>query len=160
MSAAEWQAISIERTAHRVAHWVEQTSPERFHWTPAGLDGETGRSVSDMAWEVIVLNFALAKVLAGEQPPWPPEEPAGNNSASVGETAAALRESARAAAASVRNLGMDDLEKTFSLGQRSMPGAMLCSLIHNHIMYHGGQICYIQTLYGDKTFSFPPEEFT
>lgn len=156
MNAMEWQAGIIERTANTLAYWVETTPGERLDWTPKADDASKSRSVRDQATECIKFNRGVAAVLRGESVDLnSPYEAPGGQAGLVREIAASGKEFADA----VRNLNPELLQKSHDFGFGEFPLGAWIEICQGNMMYHGGQVNYIQTLFGDTEFRFPGPDY-
>jgi hypothetical protein len=157
MNVLEYQAEQIVRSAKMVAYWVETTDPTRLAWEPKAEAESSTRSILDQLGECIGVNYMMAAALKEEGP----GSPDGGDRPAPVDGAQACRElvtSAEALASVVRDLGEDALTKTYTLPWGSMPGSFLVSMPASNMVYHGGQINYVQRLYGDTVFHFPGTE--
>jgi hypothetical protein len=155
MNVLEWQAASIENSNQVVAFWVGTTEPDKLNWKPKATEASETRSILEFVAELVGVNVWLAALFSGTEPPARQEtegEPFGGDGAAA---QAALIESGKALASVVRSLDESVLEKTFETPMGQTPATMLLGMASGHTMYHGGQINYIQTLYGDTKFRFP-----
>ncbi len=156
MTVQEWQAEATERAARMLAHWMETTAADRLDWHPAVEDRSQARSVLEVVWECVNANRRLAATLQGQPAP---QGAAGGTPRpdSVDEINQQLLSSARDLAEVIRRLDDAALERTYQLGPGTVTGAFLVQLPASHMAYHGGQVNYIQSLYGDTEFHFPPQ---
>ena len=156
MNAMEYEAGVIERTANTLAYWIETTPQERLDWTPTAEASSKSRSVRDQAEEVIKFNRGIAAVLRGESTDLnaPYEAPA-TQAGLVREIAASGKEFADA----VRTLSPESLQKTHDFGFGAFPLGAWIEICQGNMMYHGGQVNYIQTLFGDTEFRFPGPDY-
>jgi hypothetical protein len=152
MNLFEWQAMLTEKGAEALAHWVETTEEGRLNWKPSADSTSDTRNVLELAQECITVNYRFAAVLSGA------ETPAGGDAAAI-TTAAQAREaliaSGAAVAAAIRGLDESALGKKFTLPIGELPGALCVTLPLGNMQYHGGQVNYIQRLYGDTEFRVP-----
>ncbi len=158
MSAQESLAGNIEWQASILAFTVANTVADRLTWAPDAGQGGTGRSTYDQVAECVGVNFGAAAILRGEAPPTQGEtDPAAALFASSEAAQEQLKASAAALGAAIRGLSDADLDRRFDhpyLGQ--VRGRILSTLPGFNMIYHVGQINYIQTLYGDTEFRVPP----
>jgi hypothetical protein len=155
MTVQQWQSRIIERAAEALAYWVETTPEDKVDWTPP-VEGSAGiRTILQQAEEIVGLNTALTRLLSGSAP-----EKSERKLSSRAEAAQALRESATALAAVVRDMPDSAFTQEYDTGWAKLSGAVLIELAANNMHYHGGQVNYVQMLAGDKEFHFPDSFFT
>ncbi len=150
MNPFEWQAREIEFTAGMMAHFVKQTPADRLDWKPEADPGGQGRSVLDQVRECVGIYRMVAAVLSGGAPTQDVPDIADADTAER-----ELKESARAYADAVRAQSPEMLTQTYDIGFGQVPGSFVITMPARNMMYHVGQICYIQTLYGDMDFEVP-----
>ena len=150
-SVMEWQASVIEGAANALAFWVGTTREDRLDWTPSAEPDSKSRSVLDVAHECVRSNRRMAAILSGSPPS---EGPAPFTDSATAQKN--LTESAKALADVVRGLDESALTQLFQAPWGPMPGRVMVQLPAMNMIYHGGQINYIQRLYGDTEFRVPP----
>lgn len=148
MTVTEWQAQQTEYAAKALVQFVRQTPPERLSWTPQAEAPHQGRSVIDQVQECAHSNRVLCAALQGQAPP-----EVGEPIAEVEALIEELLASAAAHAAAVRALDPSRIGEALPTPYGAMPAALCMVLPALHMNYHTGQICYLQTLYGDRVFS-------
>lgn len=151
MTALEWQAASTVVAAQRLAHFIKTTQEDKLEWGPQSELGHAGRSAMDQVGECIRLNRSFASVLRGEGPKQT-EVDVSNPAVCCDQ----VIDSARDLAGAIGKLDESALGQTFDVGFGKFPGAMVVSIPAWNMIYHCGQVNYIQTLYGDKEFHMPP----
>jgi hypothetical protein len=149
----EWQAVQIEQTASTLAFWLGKTHEDRLEWKPTTESGH-GRSAYDVIAECVGVNYGIAATLKGGESGLDGSEEK-KGFASVADAQQQLIASAKALADAVRGLDESALTKTYKLPFGDFPGSMMISIPLGNMSYHGGQINYIQCLYGDYEFYFP-----
>jgi hypothetical protein len=148
MTVQEWQAETILGAAEQLAHTIKSTAPERLDWKPVADDLSQATSALDMLDECIGVNRRFTALLRGESPQGGPAD-GGRLFRSAEQGVEMLLQSAREAAETVRNLDESVLTKTFKLRMGERSGAVLLRIMTGNMIYHNGQINYIQLLYGD-----------
>jgi hypothetical protein len=108
--------------------------------------------------ECIQVNRSLARILSGEEPT-PPNFEEGADFAPAEDAVRDLKASAKEFADVVRNLDEGALDRTYKTMMGELTGAQLLEIGHGNLMYHAGQVNYIQMTYGDTEFRIPPEFF-
>ncbi|MDQ2732735.1 MAG: DinB family protein [Armatimonadota bacterium] len=151
MTVFEWQAKIIEGAAAGVVHWMGTTRPDRLDWCPSAEADSNTRSVIQVVQECVGANRRIASLLRGDEQPPADAEPS-SKSQELGEQ---LTRSAHELAEVVRSLDDSVLGRIYQGPRGPMPGAFLIQVPAFNMMYHSGQINYIQRLYGDIEFSFP-----
>ncbi len=149
----EWQANLTEDAANMLAYTLEHTEVARLDWKPSADEKSECRSAMEQATECIRVNLAMAAYLRGEEP-----SPPSDGGLTVKDAQDKIRSSAKEFADVVRGLTAADLEKTYTTRMGDIPGAFMVQLPANNMMYHVGQVNFIQTLYGDAEFRFPKKE--
>lgn len=159
MTVQQWQAKVIERAAEAVAVWLETTPEEKLGWIPL-VEGSAGvRSILQQMEEVSGINFAMAGLLRGEARDPAAEEKDKGTITTGAQAVQQLKESARTLAAAVRDMPDSAFTQVYDTGWAKLSGAALIELAANNMIYHGGQINYVQMLAGDKEFHFPNSFF-
>jgi hypothetical protein len=156
MTVMEFQAKKIERIAEALAHYVATTREDRLTWEVPGEGEAKGRSALDMVSECVVTNKMFAALLRGETPD---VQAARANAPTFtdAETAnAQLIASGKELGAAVRALTDADLARIFPFWRGPVTGEVLIEGGYRNMVYHGGQINFIQCLYGDAEFHVPP----
>lgn len=152
MPSLEDLAHSIENAGRILAHWIGASTHDQLVAVPSLGDFSRCRSGYAIAAEVVEANRGIAARLRQEEP-----APRGMTTFDSVEAASrAVLESAGALADVVRGLTPEALTRVYQVPFGQIPGAALMALAANHMYYHGGQINYIQRLYGDEEFSLPP----
>jgi hypothetical protein len=153
MTIFEYQAQGINRAATMLAFTLGTTALDKVTWCPCA-QGEASdcRSALQQADECVRVNNSMAALLRGEEPGEHTEV------ASVEQAKAELTASGENLANAVRGMAPADLGKMYPTRMGEWPGSMIMSVPAFNMMYHVGQINYIQTLYGDTEFRVPPME--
>lgn len=122
---------------------LDATPDTLWDWRPA----PKARAIVDLVYEMALINFRMARRLAGEPPgelpsPWitAPAEYRDRN-----RVRSFFDESVDAV---VNSAGTDAL-RPIQIGDATEPALTFVNLALTHTNYHGGQIAYIQTLAGD-----------
>ena len=147
MTIFEWQGNLCEMMSHRVAHFVETTREDWLDKRPAIDDSSQTRSVLEQIGECVRINRAAAAHLRGEQPEKSEWTPANSE-----EAQRELIASAKAYADAIRAQDESVFGKKFMMPWGEVDGAFLISVPIMNMSYHGGQINYVQMLYGDTEF--------
>lgn len=152
MTVFEWQAKMIEGAAAGVVHWMGTTRQDKLDWCPSAEPDSNTRSVVQVVQECVGANRRIASLLRGESEPAAQPEPSSNQQ-ELGEQ---LTQSAHELAQAVRSLDDSALDRIYQTPFGAKPGAAVIQMPVFNMVYHSGQINYIQRLYGDTEFSFPP----
>jgi len=156
LDAMEWQAGIIERAANTLAYWIETTPEDKLGWCPTADASSKTRCIKEQMQECIGLNRGVAAKLRGDGAAPSGDQPkAEDQSLLVREIASSGQELADA----VRNTKPEDLGKEHDLGFGPFPAAFLIEIATGNMFYHGGQLNFIQTLYGDTEFRFPGPDY-
>ena len=107
---------------------------------------ESARSIADIVYETAVVNRRIAARLKGETPP--PMDGFPSCPAEIA-TAAGLAKELKDATAVVLAAAGDDLEREVVTPMGPESAFTYALFAGTHMMYHLGQINYIQTVYGD-----------
>lgn len=156
MNAMEWQAGVIERAANTLAYWVETTPADKLGWCPSADSSSKTRCITDQVQECINLNRGLASKLRGESASARSGE---SRPDSQSELVRGIASSGQELANAVRSVSPDDLAKPIDVGFGPFPTAALIEIATGNMFYHGGQLNFIQTLYGDTEFRFPGPDY-
>ncbi len=156
MTVMEYQAKKIERIAEALAHYVATTRVDRLMWDAPGEGGAKGRSVLDQVSECVVSNGLSAALLRGETPDVQAARANAPQFTDAETANSRLIDSARELAAAVRALDGSDLHRDFPFWRGPVLGEVLIEMGYRNMAYHGGQINFIQCLYGDAEFHIPP----
>ncbi len=152
MTILEWEAESLEFAAKMYAKFLTTTPSDKLEWTP-DVEGSKARTIDDFTHECIRVNKSIAIRLEGGTPESNDDKPA--PFASTEEAAEAMKASAKELADVMRSSDPSVLGKTIPVPWGEVKGAFLVALASRHVMYHGGQINYIQAVHGDGEFHFP-----
>ncbi len=145
------QTVAAERTrkgARNLIRLLHATPAEKRHWKPLGC----GRSVIEQVAECILVNRKWALTLRQGSYTRLPAEAVQQIEAACREATQAeslLQESADELAAVILALPDGQLEKPITAPFGTYSVAQCCLLGYWNMVYHEGQINYIQTLYGD-----------
>ncbi len=152
MRTQDYLADNTIFTAEAIIREVERLG-DKATWAPL----DEGRTALDQLSECAIITARLPSILATYSfPDFTPEDYAQflQEKASLDSTpkaAAKLREAAQAAAAAIRAIPDEDLSKTMKFwGENPWPIANVAAYPAWNHTYHHGQVCYIQTLAGDK----------
>lgn len=151
----EWQAGVIERSARTLAYWVETTPPDKLDWCPSADPTSKTRCITDQVQECIQFNKGVAAKLRGESG----ASREGSKPSTQADLISAIAASGKELAEAVRNTKPEDLGKEHDLGFGPFPAAFLIEIATGNMQYHGGQLNFIQTLYGDTEFRFPAPDY-
>lgn len=160
MTVQEWQAKIIGRAAEAVGVWIETTPDDKLGWVPP-VEGAAGiRTVYQQIEEMEGVNLGIAAQLSGQSAGEAGHGESDNSITSKAQAVQRLKASASRLAAVVRDMPDSAFVQTYDMGFAKMSGAVMIELAANNMMYHGGQINYLQMLAGDKEFHFPDSFFT
>lgn len=129
---------------------IESTKSDP-HWKPSAKGA--GRSMLEQADECAKLNFAVAALLKGETPKQV-EGPLVSDSKQAPEQVMA---SANALAEALEGMQDSELDKMVQLPFGTYPARFAAGIANANMIYHWGQVNYIETLDGDAEFRIPPE---
>lgn len=144
-------SAGVQMSAHLLNKDIGAMSDEML----ANCPGGKARCGFDLIYEVASINRLFANLIQGVGNDVPPpngwlkapteyhnkEEAQKDVAASVSELLAALDA-----------VPENELGKVLESPMGAMPLAKLAGLVGAHMMYHSGQLNYIQTLHGDDTF--------
>lgn len=156
MNLLEFQAIRAERNGQFLAFFVDNTPKERLDWHPKGEEGSQARSILEMSTECIMINRYITALLKGENP----ERPQMGQQSEFGvddpeKLCNALISSSKELADAIAQMKEDALDQDYPHWRGPLKGITLIEMPCRNMEYHGGQINYIQTLYGDMEFRVP-----
>jgi hypothetical protein len=159
LNAQEWQAGVIERSAEAVAHWVATTPEDKLNWIPEVEGCQGVRTAYQQIEEMVGVNYGMAALLSGT-----PKNVDGDSESKVTidspqAAVESLKASAAAVAGVVRGLSDEALSTVYDAGFAKLKGSTIMELCAGNMMYHGGQVNYIQMLCGDKEFHVPDTFF-
>jgi len=151
MTIFEWQANTSERSAGFLAHFVKTTDPDWIDKCPAVDEKSKTRSILDQLAECVTVNRRAAAALSGKA--LPEEE---LKFVDVDDACSQLVASAKEYGSVVRGLDESVMEKSFDVGFGPRPGSFFLMMPASNMMYHCGQVNYVQLLSGDDEFHIPP----
>ncbi len=127
---------------------AEAVPPDRLDWSPLG----EGRTVLDLVRECVEVNDRWTHILLEKCWMERSSEEMSAYCATMPDLLTAMAKLRRATAAyieAIRNVPYEELSFQLTLPWNTI--SMADALMHaaDHMSYHKGQICYIQTLYGD-----------
>ena len=146
MNPMEGMARQAEWVGRNIAHNLGFIPPEKLNWKPA----PTAKSALEAINHVAGFVAAMTPVLGGGQFAPPQTPPA----SSLKEAQDLVTSSARAYAAALRKLTLEDLGRSIDLPFGSFPMSQAASMPVVDLIHHHGQIAYIQTLLGDTEDHF------
>jgi len=155
MTIQEFQARKIERVAQTVAHFVAATPEDHLDWCPATCDISCTRSGLDQVRECVALNRNFAALLRCSDCELAESRPIVDSISAQEELIASAHELAEV----VRSLPDEALSRCFHTPHASMTGEILIDLPCRNMIYHGGQISFIQLLMGDSQIHMHPHAF-
>lgn len=155
MTVQEFQAEKIESGGALLAFWLGTVPEEKCRWTPE-VPGAAGlRTVLEMVAECSAANRFFAGLLRRETPQGFNPFDVKADYASLEAAQQDLLSSATECAAAVRALSDEDLMAEFVLRRGAMKGYQIIEFPYRNMAYHGGQLNYVQLLYGDTEFHLP-----
>ena len=125
---------------------VRATPEEKLDWKPA----ETSRTARELLNELITSTKGSAAMLVELKAPSGDMDWSGDTTLSVDEMEKAHQASSDAFLAAVSAFPEDKWHEVLELPWGTMSFFDIASYPYWNLMYHYGQIAYIQTLYGDK----------
>ena len=156
MNAQEYMAEQIERMGPILAHFVEETAPDKLTWQPALEGSAPTRSVLEQIGECVGVNLVFAALLRGEGGGAPLGAYPIMKITNAQEAREQLIAATRALAEAVRALDDEGLTRTFQTRRGQTTGKNLMMAAYRNMAYHLGQINLIQLLAGDAAFHAPP----
>jgi hypothetical protein len=147
------QILAAERTlkgAGNLIRLLDATRTEKRLWKPL----DSGRSAVELVVEATLVNRKWALTLReGSYMRLPPEVVAQAEASSqdAAQVTPLLHESAEELAAAILALSPEQLDAQISAPFGTYTVAQCCLLGYWNMVYHEGQINYIQTLYGDDS---------
>ena len=152
MDVFHWQAKLVRRSAHLLAHFLEQTSPDKLNWRPYLPESAEMRSAFDIVFECAKVNRRFADLLHERE-----IGASAKDHSYRSEATKDLLDSAEELASAIEGLPESALEKLYKTASGQVTGRFLLELPVNNMYYHGGQINMIQLLYGDPEFHAPAD---
>lgn len=154
MDVFHWQAKLVRRSAHLLAHFLEQTRPERLNWRPYLPESAEMRSAFDIVFECAKVNRRFSALLQ-DRDAAPMEKE--HSYRSLQEATSDILSSAEELATIIEGLPEAAMDKQYKTQSGQVSGRFLLELPVNNMYYHGGQINMIQLLYGDPEFHAPAD---
>ena len=156
MNITDYVANQTIRIAEAFADFISSTEEDRLLWKIEVENGTQTRSIFELVGECVGVNRGFVTLLKGEKLNTPTggwQHITVENSQKAKQL---LLESATELANAIRSLSPEDLEKTFQHPRGPVLGENFILMPCRNMTYHAGQINFIQTLYGDSVFHFPP----
>lgn len=127
---------------------VEAIPEDKLDWKPA----EGSRTIRQLVSEIVMMPDYIAQAL--EQRAVPPYEEISNqySAMSISELLAKLPENAKTLEKAMKNFPESDYEETLEAPWGTWTYFQTLSYPYWNMMWHTGQINYIQTMYGDQSF--------
>lgn len=138
----------FKRAATNFTKDLEALPEEAFSLSQGGK----ARTVSDLVYEVNLVNDHVGMVLRGEEPfPWPEGGwiVAPNDFTGKEATISAFRKSSARILETIEAFGEGEMDATVETEHGPSTRYARCQFMTLHLWYHGGQLNYIQTLLGD-----------
>lgn len=141
----------LQRTTHLLNKDIGAMTDEML----ANCPGGKARCGFDLLFEIASVNRLFASIMRGEASDAPRPDgwivaPADYRSKEAAQKDVA--DSIADVLASLEAMPDDQLNKEIETPLGAMTTARLVGMIGNHMMYHSGQLNYIQTLHGDDAF--------
>ncbi len=155
MTVQEFQARKVLRIARTLAHFVAMTPADKLEWRPCLDEKSCARSVLDQISECVACNRMVAGLLGGGETSRSSSEPI-TDARTAGEE---ILRSADELAAILQVMPDESLTTQFMMSSTTVIGEVLIDIPTRNMSYHGGQICFIQMLLGDKESHIPPRAF-
>jgi hypothetical protein len=152
LTATEYVAKQTERVADALAHFISTTPEDRLAWHVSGENGVKTRSILEQTAECIAVNRHFAALLRGTVGATRPEVNVANGQDAQEQLVISARELAEA----IRALSPEDLMRTYEHPRGQMLGENFIFGAVRNMIYHAGQLNFIQMLYGDTEFHVPP----
>lgn len=158
MTVQQFQAENIRRSAANLAHFVATTKPDFLDYTLVlGDDAGLSRSIIEQVAECVQVNRAITALLTGDVERMKALRAAPLETfADAAAMQQSLVESAEALASVVEALPDDALESRFAHWRGQLKGSLVIEIPSRNMIYHSGQVNYIQCLSGDAEFHLPP----
>jgi len=135
---AEWAGPDL-------AHNLDFIPEDRLNWKPA----PDSKSALECAAEAAFFMKSMIPVLAGAT--WTRSDAASPSKAEVQDT---LRAAAKEYAAALRAIPVERLGEVVSMPFGDVPLGQVAGFAVVDVIHHRGQVCYLQTLLGDKENHF------
>lgn len=121
----------------------------------ANCPGGKARCGFDLLFEIATVNRMFAGIMRGDENEAPRPDgwlvaPSGYRSKDV--ALKDVTDSVNELLAVVDSLSEDQLARPLETPLGTMPVSRLATMMGNHMMYHSGQLNYIQTIHGDDAF--------
>jgi len=153
MKVQEFLAQGTEKSSAELIRQAGRVPADKLTWQPM----ESARNVLDQVAECAVIGRFIPSILESRQPPKFDEESMAKFKAAKAEldslekASEALNASTAATAAAIRAMPDEALEETMPFfGPEPWTLLQIMGMHKWNMDYHCGQICYIQTLLGDK----------
>jgi hypothetical protein len=150
-SLFEWQASVTVGAAKNLAHWILRTRTDKLRWRPSTDPESESRNIFEQMEECVRVNRLIAR--------WLQDDLAAEVKAvqldSAEQTMAELVSSAEQLAAVIRDLNESVLARVFETQWGPLSGRELIVIPMANMYYHGGQVNFVQCLYGDTEMHFP-----
>lgn len=159
MKVQQFIADANVRTMEFMIYQVGRMPKDKVTWQPE----EMGRSALDMIQECAVLADGISNTIVTKQmPEFTPEfmaqfEAEKAKLDTIDKAISALRDSTAKLNETILNVSDADLETEITVfGPDPWKFPFLMELHNSNMTWHTGQICYIQTLYGDQEMISDP----
>ena len=160
LTVQEYAGEQTERIAQSLGFFLDSTPADKLRWQPEvegqAEGGAKTRSIFQLVGECVSVNLFFAAVMRAESP----VRPAGGwhepDFTDVEDAKTQLYASSLVLCQAIRALPDSDLSREFQHPRGLVTGKKLILAPYRNMAYHAGQINFIQTLYGDAEFHFPP----
>ncbi|MDI9639454.1 DinB family protein [Kamptonema cortianum] len=138
----------VESSSKYLLKDIEAMTPEQLASSPAG----SARPPFDFVYEIVVVNQRIADRLNGKDPgPWTAEGwiVCPDEWKDKGKLSEAIKDTSAQIVAGLEGKDDSQLTEKFKVGENETCFADMAGLAAVHMMYHGGQLNYVQSMNGD-----------
>lgn len=147
MSIQRFESLKVESLMELVAKAARAIPPDKLDWKSE----PSGKSPKEILEHLAGANHAFAAVIRGQKIPPSDRQAFGINIDQMDEGLSELHKSGLTLSESIAEVLDEDLndERQMPWGETWKMTRLIASP-SSHIAYHWGQLCYIQTLWGDQ----------
>jgi response regulator RpfG family c-di-GMP phosphodiesterase len=153
MKTTEYLAQNIRMNTVMLAYNYDKTLEDKREWQPKTDDSSKTRSAKEQMEEVVSTLESTIQALRTRR---------GANTETTKQEGDSLTEQVRKLgdelAEEVAKMSDEDLGASLrGPGGHEQPAIRAVTMVTANVVYHLGQVAFIQTLYGDTEFHVPPE---
>jgi uncharacterized damage-inducible protein DinB len=147
MSVQRFESLKVESLMELVSKAAKAIPPDKFDWSP----DQSGKTPQEILEHIAGANHAFAALIRGQELPPNESQELGVKHGKEEDWITVLHKSGLVLSESIAEVldGSLNDEREMPWGETWKMTRLILSP-SSHIAYHWGQLCYLQTLWGDE----------